>query len=69
MLGPVGGVLAIIGVIACPITSGDTALRSARLIIAEIANIEQKDIKKRLAIVFPLLFVVYFLTQMDFDVL
>ena len=38
MLGPVGGVLAIVGVIACPITSGDTAFRSARLILAEITG-------------------------------
>ena len=41
LLGPVGGVLAMIGVIACPITSGDTAYRSARLTIADWFHIDQ----------------------------
>ena len=47
LLGTVGGILAIIGVVACPITSGDTAFRSARLILAEIFNLDQKVIKNR----------------------
>lgn len=46
LLGPVGGVLAMLGVIACPITSGDTAFRSARLTIADAMNFEQGPIKK-----------------------
>lgn len=41
-LGTVGGVLAVLGVIAAPITSGDTALRSARLIAADFSRIKQK---------------------------
>lgn len=41
-LGTVGGILALLGVVAAPITSGDTALRSARLIIAEFLNMEQR---------------------------
>lgn len=53
-LGVVGGLLAVLGVIAAPITSGDTAFRSARLIIADFFNIEQKSIKKRLLICVPL---------------
>lgn len=53
-LGVIGGMLAILGVIAAPITSGDTALRSARLIIADFFNMEQKSIKKRLLICVPL---------------
>lgn len=53
-LGTIGGILAILGVIAAPITSGDTALRSARLIIADFFNIEQKSIKKRLLICVPM---------------
>lgn len=69
MLGPVGGVLAIIGVVACPITSGDTAFRSARLIIAEIFHVPQKEINKRLFIAFPLFIVGFALTQLNFDVL
>ena len=69
MLGQVGGVLAIIGVVACPITSGDTAFRSARLIIAETFHLEQKHINKRLAIAFPLFILGFALTQLNFDVL
>lgn len=53
-LGIVGGILAILGVVAAPITSGDTALRSARLIIAEALHFPQKKISARLAISIPL---------------
>lgn len=53
-LGAVGGILAILGVIAAPITSGDTAFRSARLIVADFLHIEQKSIAKRLLICIPL---------------
>ena len=69
MLGPVGGVLAIVGVVACPITSGDTAFRSARLILAEITHLNQKSMRNRLIITIPLLAVGALLTQMNFDVL
>ena len=69
MLGPVGGILAIVGVIACPITSGDTAFRSARLILAEITRLDQKSIRNRLVITLPLLAVGAVLTQLDFNVL
>lgn len=67
-LGTVGGLLALIGVIACPITSGDTALRSARLIVADFLHLEQKTIWKRLAIAIPMAAVVYGLTKVDFDI-
>lgn len=53
-LGVVGGILAVLGVIAAPITSGDTALRSARLIMADMFHVEQKSIKKRLLICIPI---------------
>ena len=69
MLGPVGGILAIIGVVACPITSGDTAFRSARLILAEITGLDQKKIRNRLLITIPLLAIGAVLTQLDFNVL
>ncbi len=52
-LGTVGGILALLGVVAAPITSGDTALRSARLIIAEFLNMEQRTIRKRIYICGP----------------
>lgn len=57
VLGAVGGVLAIAGVVICPITSGDTAFRSARLILAETFKSDQKSIKNRLIITIPLLVV------------
>ena len=56
-LGTVGGVLAVLGVIAAPITSGDTAFRSARLIIADFLHKEQKSIASRLVICIPLFIV------------
>ncbi len=69
MLGSVGGLLAIVGVIACPITSGDTAFRSARLILSEMFHLNQKPIKNRLVVTIPLLGVAAVLTQLDFNVL
>jgi carbon starvation protein CstA len=53
-LGKFGAVLALLGVVAAPITSGDTALRSARLIIADVTKLAQKTIKSRLLICVPL---------------
>lgn len=53
-LGTFGGLLALLGIVAAPITSGDTALRSARLIVADFFNIEQRSIRKRLLICVPI---------------
>lgn len=53
-LGVLGGILAVMGVVAAPITSGDTALRSARLIIADFLHLDQKPIAKRLLISIPI---------------
>ncbi|MBQ4449268.1 MAG: carbon starvation protein A [Prevotella sp.] len=53
-LGVAGGILAMLGVVAAPITSGDTALRSARLIIADWLHMEQKTTAKRLSISIPI---------------
>ena len=53
-LGAFGGVLAMLGIVAAPITSGDTALRSARLIAADFLHIDQKPVRKRLLICIPL---------------
>ena len=69
MLGNIGGILAIIGVVVCPVTSGDTAFRSARLILAEWTKLDQKKIKNRLLITIPLLAAGAVLTQLDFNVL
>ena len=53
-LGLFGGILALLGVVAAPITSGDTAFRSARLIIADFLHFEQHSIRRRLMICIPM---------------
>ena len=53
-LGVAGGILAMLGVVAAPITSGDTAFRSARLIIADFLHFEQHSIRRRLAVCLPM---------------
>lgn len=68
-LGLLGGVLAILGVIAAPITTGDTAMRSARLIIADAFGINQKPILKRLLVAAPIIAGCLFLMEIDFTVL
>jgi carbon starvation protein CstA len=68
-LGHLGGILALLGVIAAPLTSGDTALRSARLIVADFMKLEQKPIKNRLLISVPLFIITFLLLQMEFDIL
>lgn len=69
LLGPVGGILAIVGVVICPITSGDTAFRSARLVLAESFDLDQSKIKNRLILTIPMLLIGAILTQLDFNVL
>ncbi|MCL5427221.1 MAG: carbon starvation protein A, partial [Gammaproteobacteria bacterium] len=69
MLGAVGGTLAVLGVIVLPITSGDTAFRSARMIIADYIKVDQKPIVKRIMVALPLFVVSYALTHMDFTLL
>ena len=66
-LGHLGGILALLGVIAAPLTSGDTALRSARLITADFLKFDQKPIKKRLIISIPI-FIVTFLRITSYNV-
>lgn len=60
-LGNVGGVLAILGVIVLPITSGDTAFRGLRLMIAEQFNIDQQDARKRLSLTFGIFIPAFFI--------
>ena len=67
-LGTVGGILAIVGVIAAPITSGDTALRSARLIVADFLKWDQRPIPKRLIIALPLFACVFGMVYVDFNI-
>lgn len=69
LLGTVGGFLALVGVVAAPITSGDTAFRSARIIVADFLNYKQGPIKNRLIISVPLFAAGYLLTQINFGVI
>lgn len=67
-MGGVGVALAMLGVIACPITSGDTAFRSARLTLADWMKLDQKEWKKRLLLCVPLLAVGAFVGHLDYSV-
>lgn len=69
LLGTVGGLLAVLGVIVLPITSGDTAFRSARLIIADFLNISQKAIAKRLLIAVPMFVIGFIISKAEFGVI
>ena len=65
-LGKVGAVFAIVGVIALPISTGDTAFRSARLTLADIFRIEQGSVRKRLYVSIPLFVLGFVLSQLSF---
>ena len=69
MLGAIGGTFAIIGVIVLPITSGDTAFRGARIIIADFFKLSQRKISSRLMVTLPIFVVGYLLTLIDFNFL
>jgi carbon starvation protein CstA len=69
LLGDFGGILAIIGVVVLPVTSGDTAFRSARLVVADVLNISQKDGAKRLVIALPLFVVGVLISFSDFGMI
>ena len=68
-LGVVGSILTLIGVVAAPITSGDTAFRSARLIVADMLGIEQRSVVKRLLVSLPLFALGIGIAFIDFDVI
>ncbi|MDO4949179.1 MAG: carbon starvation CstA family protein [Bacteroidales bacterium] len=68
-LGSVGAVLAVLGVVAAPITSGDTAFRSARLIASDFVHIKQGKISNRLLLALPLFGVAIYLFFIDFQIL
>jgi carbon starvation protein CstA len=69
LLGTVGGVLAILGVVILPISSGDTAFRAARLLISDFTGVSQKKAASRLAIAIPLFVIGIFLSQIEFTVI
>lgn len=68
LLGRIGGMLAILGVVAAPITSGDTAFRSARLIIADLLKYKQGPFFNRFLISLPLFLIGFLLTKVDFAI-
>ena len=68
-LGRLGSILTILGVVVAPITSGDTAFRSARLIIADMLGFDQRSIYKRLVVSAPLFAIGIFIAFIDFDVI
>ena len=68
-LGSFGGILALLGVVAAPISSGDTALRSARLIAADFLHYDQSSISKRLIISVPIFAAAFGIMMIDFSVL
>ena len=68
-LGNIGGFLALLGVVAAPLTSGDTALRSARLMTADFFKYDQKPIKNRLLVAVPLFVITFIILQVNFDII
>ena len=66
-LGKLGAIIAIIGVVVCPITSGDTAFRSLRLSLADLLKIDQKPIAKRLWVCLPIFALAFFFCKVDFS--
>jgi carbon starvation protein CstA len=66
-LGKAGAVIALLGVVICPITSGDTAFRSLRLSLSDLFKFDQKPIKNRLLICLPIFAVAFFCCKMDFN--
>ncbi|PKQ80540.1 carbon starvation protein A [Aeromonas sobria] len=69
LLGTVGGILAILGVVILPITSGDTAFRSARLIVADFLKMTQKPLMKRLLIAIPMFILGFIISKAEFGVI
>ena len=69
LLGTFGAILAVLGVVACPITSGDTAFRSARLTIADAFKIKQDRFRNRMLLAIPLFAICVVLTQIDFNII
>ncbi len=69
LLGAFGGFLAILGVVILPITSGDTAFRSTRLILAETFKMDQTKIARRLMIALPLFAVAFVISLVDFNII
>lgn len=68
MLGSVGGMLALIGVVIAPVSSGDTAFRGARILLADVFSISQQAIRSRLLLALPLFVIAFLVSMLDFGV-
>lgn len=68
-LGKLGAILAIIGVVCCPITTGDTCFRSTRLLLGDALNINQKPIKNRILLATPVFALAVFVSTVNFTTL
>ena len=68
-LGKTGAIFAIIGIVVCPITSGDTAFRSLRIILADVLKYPQKSLKNRILICIPIFALAFIICKMDFSTL
>lgn len=68
-LGKVGAIIAVIGVVVCPITSGDTAFRSLRLTLADFLKSDQKPVMKRLLVSVPIFILAFVCCKVDFSTL
>ncbi len=66
-LGKVGAIIAVIGVVVCPVTSGDTAFRSLRLTVADFLKSDQKPVMKRVLISIPIFVLAFVCCKMDFS--
>ncbi len=68
-LGKTGAIIAILGIVVCPITSGDTAFRSLRLIISDTINYSQKPVRNRILISIPIFAIAFLSCTVDFSVI
>lgn len=66
-LGKAGAVIAILGVVICPITSGDTAFRSLRLSLADTFKVDQKPVLNRVLVSLPIFILAFFFCKADFN--
>ena len=69
LLGPIGLVFAVIGVVICPITTGDTSLRSSRITLSDLFGLNQENMASRLKLALPLTLAAFLLTFVDFTLI
>ena len=68
-LGKAGAIVAILGIVVCPVTSGDTAFRSLRLMLADAIHFSQKPVRNRIIICIPIFFIAFLSCTIDFSII